>query len=192
MEPFKRWSYCPDLVLPAHRVRSERWVPPGGGTRRGPEGRESRRPLRGAERGRGNPDDHFLARRPRALTVPFTTFESPESGEAPDFRDVSVTDYGQTVRLGRFEASVESPLYEHDPEYRRRVARKRRREDRSFGASFRRLRKQRGLRREDFEPEVTAKTVARIEQGRVSRIRKRTLHALAGRLSVDPEEIPTF
>ena len=83
-------------------------------------------------------------------------------------------------------------LYEFDADYRRRRAQTRLQEDRSFGASLRRLRKQRGLRREDFEPEVAAKTIARIEQGKVVRIRQATLSALAKRLAVEPREIATF
>ena len=126
------------------------------------------------------------------LTVPFSTFEKSGDGTEPDFNKFAVIDCGQTVQLGNYEAAVDAILYEHDPEYRRRISKKRLQEDQSFGASLRRLRKQRGLRREDFEPDVTAKTVARIEQGKVKRIQKKTLNVLANRLSVDPEEIATF
>jgi DNA-binding Xre family transcriptional regulator len=54
------------------------------------------------------------------------------------------------------------------------------------------LRKQRGLRREDFEPELSAKTIARIEQGRVKRIHRKTLGVLAERLSVTPKELASY
>lgn len=126
------------------------------------------------------------------LTVPFTAFETSGDGTAPDFARFSVIDCGQTVRLGEYEAATDALLYEFDPVYRRRVAKRRLREDRSFGASVRRLRKQRGLRREDFEPDVTAKTIARIEQGKVRRVHDKTLQVLADRLAVAPEEIATF
>jgi len=128
----------------------------------------------------------------KPLTVPFSAFEKSGDGTAPDFHQFSVIDCGQTVRLGDYEAAVDAILYEYDPEYRRRIAKKRLQEDRSFGASLRRLRTQRGLRREDFEPEVSAKTLARIEQGKVKRLQKKTLHVLAARLAVDPDEIATF
>jgi DNA-binding Xre family transcriptional regulator len=128
----------------------------------------------------------------KPLTAPFSAFGKSGDGTEPDFEDFSVIDYGQTVKLGNYEAAVDAILYEHDPEYRRGLLKKRQQEDSSLGASLRRLRKQRGLRREDFEPGVTAKTVARIEQGKVKRIRKNTRDVLAKRLGVAPEEIENF
>jgi DNA-binding Xre family transcriptional regulator len=127
-----------------------------------------------------------------SLTVPFSAFEKSADGTEPDFNALSVTDCGQTVKLGNYEAAVDAILYEYDPEYRRAISKKRLQEDRTFGAALRRLRKQRGLRREDFEPDVAAKTVARIEQGKVTRIQKTTLESLAKHLSVEPEEIVSF
>jgi DNA-binding Xre family transcriptional regulator len=127
-----------------------------------------------------------------SLTVPCSTFAKSGSGPEPDFEAVSVIDCGQTVKLGKYEAAVDAVLYEHDPAYRRAIAKQRLQEDRSFGAALRRLRKQRGLRREDFEPDVAAKTVARIEQGKVTRIQKSTLEALAKHLSIEPQEIGSF
>ena len=126
------------------------------------------------------------------LTVPFSAFEKSGDGTRPDFNELSVIDCGQTVQLGDYEAAVDAILYEYDPEYRRRITKQRLREDQSFGASLRRLRKQRGLRREDFEPDLSAKTLARIEQGKVKRIHNKTFNALAKRLSVEPEDIETF
>ncbi|QVL30744.1 helix-turn-helix domain-containing protein [Telmatocola sphagniphila] len=127
-----------------------------------------------------------------SLTVPFSAFENSGDGTKPDFKALSVIDCGQTVKLGNYEAAVDSLLYEYDPLYRREISKKRLQEDRSFGASLRRLRKQRGLRREDFEPDVAAKTVARIEQGKVTRIQKTTLVSLAKHLSVKPDEIASY
>jgi DNA-binding Xre family transcriptional regulator len=128
----------------------------------------------------------------KPLTVPVSAFEASGDGTEPDFSRLAVIDCGQTVRLGDYEAAVDAILYEYDPEYRRRISKKRLQQDRSFGAALRRLRKQRGLRREDFEPEVSSKTIARIEQNRVKRIQTKTLNALGKRLSVDPHEIETF
>lgn len=128
----------------------------------------------------------------KPLTVPFSAFEESGTGTKPDFSKFAVIDCGQTVRLGDYEAAADAILYEYDPNYRRRISRQRLQEDRSFGACLRRLRKQRALRREDFEPDLSAKTIARIEQGKVGRIRKKTLLALAEHLSVEPEEIMTY
>jgi DNA-binding Xre family transcriptional regulator len=127
-----------------------------------------------------------------SLTVPFSAFEKSGDGTEPDFDAFSVIDNGQTVRLGSYEAAADAILYENDAEFRRATSKKRLQEDRSFGAALRRLRKQRGLRREDFEPDVAAKTVARIEQGKVNRIQRGTLEALAKHLAVEPEEIAGF
>jgi len=128
----------------------------------------------------------------KPLTVPFSAFEKSGNGTKSDFNEFAVIDCGQTVQLGDYEAAVDAILYEYDPEYRRRISKQRLQEDQSFGASLRRLRKQRGLRREDFEPDLSAKTIARIEQGKVKRVQKKTLNALAEHLSVEPEEIETF
>ena len=128
----------------------------------------------------------------KPLTVPFSAFEKSGDGVAPDFQDFSVRDYGQTIRLGDYEAASDAILYEFDRAYRRRIAKKRRESEQSLGASLRRLRKQRGLRREDFAPGVASKTVARIEQGKIRRIRQKTLQAIAERLQVTPEELATY
>ncbi|MBI2827439.1 MAG: helix-turn-helix domain-containing protein [Planctomycetia bacterium] len=126
-----------------------------------------------------------------SLVVPFAAF--PPSGDriAPDFRRFAVSDYGNTVCLGKYEAATDAILYEFDPEYRRRQSKRRLASDRSFGASVRRLRKQRGLRREDFAP-LSSKTIARIEQGKVKSVRPKTLSAIAKVLTVAPEEIKTY
>lgn len=126
------------------------------------------------------------------LTVPFAAFEPSGDGTKPDFDQFAVVDCGQTIRLGRYEASADAILYEFDHDYRRRISRERLQSERSFGASLRRLRKQRGLRREDFAPALTSKTIARIEQGKVHRLRTGTLEALARRLRVAPDEIATY
>ncbi len=126
------------------------------------------------------------------LTVSFSAFEKSGDGIEPDFDKFSVTDSGQTVRLGDYEAAADAILYEFDPEYRRHVSRERRQSEQTFGASLRRLRKQKGLRREDFEPDIAAKTIARIEQGLVQRIQKDTLVSIADRLQVKVDEIETY
>ena len=127
-----------------------------------------------------------------SLTVAFSAFDESGDGIEPDFDQFSVTDYGHTIRLGEYEAAADAILYEYDPEYRRRISKERQQSEQSFGASLRRLRKQRGMRREDFGPLVAAKTIARIEQGTVRRIRKNTLNAIAKQLDVKLEDIPSF
>jgi DNA-binding Xre family transcriptional regulator len=127
------------------------------------------------------------------LTVPFTAFPTSGDGITPDFSAFAVIDYGHTIRLGAYEAATEALLYEYDPLYRRRIARERRKEDRSFGAALRRLRKQRGVRRADFAP-LSAKTIARIEQGKVDpdHLRPSTFDIIAKRLAVEPGDIKTY
>ncbi len=127
-----------------------------------------------------------------SLTVPFSSFQKAGDGTLPDFSAFSVIDGGQTVKLGSYEAAVDAILYEHDVGYRREIAKRRLEQDRTFGAALRRLRKQRGLRREDFAPEIAAKTVARIEQGKVTRVHASTLNALAKHLGVSPPEITSY
>ncbi len=60
------------------------------------------------------------------LTVPFSAFEKSGDGIEPDFERFSVTDSGQTVRFGEYEAATDAVLYEFDSEYRRRVSKERR------------------------------------------------------------------
>ena len=126
-----------------------------------------------------------------ALVVPFSAFPSSGDGVKANFNEFAVADYGQTVRFGRYEAASDAILYEFDPGYRRRKAKQRLASERTFGASLRRLRNQRGLRRDDFKP-LAAKTLARIEQGKIKSVHKKTLMTIAKRLGVKPEEIETY
>jgi DNA-binding XRE family transcriptional regulator len=125
--------------------------------------------------------------------IPFSVFAPNGQGVAPNFAELRVIDYGHTIQLGPYEATTESLLYEFDPEYRRRIGKERRESDQSFSAALRRLRKQRGLRREDFAP-LSAKTIARIEQGKElpEHLHARTWKILSQKLGVKAEEIETF
>ena len=125
--------------------------------------------------------------------IPFSAFASSGQGVAPNCAELKVIDYGHTIQLGPYEATTESLLYEFDPEYRRRIGKERRESDQSFSAALRRLRKQRGLRREDFAP-LSAKTIARIEQGKElpEHLHARTWEILSQKLGVKAEEIETF
>jgi hypothetical protein len=125
------------------------------------------------------------------LVVPLSTFKESGTGVKPDFGDVEVIDFGQTVRLGKYEAAVDVILYEIDPDYRRRQRSRMLAEDKSFGASLRRLRLQKGLTQADFDG-LTQREIGRIERGEVRRPRQSTVARLAKALQVAPEEIGTF
>jgi hypothetical protein len=124
------------------------------------------------------------------LVVPLSWFSSA-SGPRPDPTQFEVTDSGQTIRLGEFEAASDAILYEFDIGARRRSKQKSIREDQSFGGALRRLRKQRGLRREDFDG-ISAKEIARLERGEVSRPHADTLERIAKTLGVRPDEVETY
>jgi hypothetical protein len=125
------------------------------------------------------------------LVVPLRWFRNGASKAAADPDSFEVTDFGQTVKLGPFEASTDAILYEFDPEYRRRARKRALDEDSSFGASVRRLRLQQGLSRRDF-PGVTEKAVARIERNEINRPHARTLEILASSLGVPVEELAAY
>jgi hypothetical protein len=126
-----------------------------------------------------------------SLTVPLSTFKPAGDGIKPDFNRFSIRDYGHTVKFGAYEAAADAILYEFDQKYRRLQSKARIASERSFGASLRRLRKQRRLRREDFGP-LSAKTIGRIEQGKVTRIRDNTRRMIAKTLGVSADEIETY
>ena len=124
------------------------------------------------------------------LSVPLAWFRRASDVE-PNFDDFAVTDFGQTVRFGGFEASTDAILYDFDPDYRSLMKQRQLALDDTFGGSVRRLRELRGIRRSDFTP-LSSKEIGRIERGDVKRPRKATLEALAKRLGVTPEELSTY
>ena len=123
--------------------------------------------------------------------VPLSWFRQRPDGPQPDLSDVAVTDFGQTVRLGEYEAATDAILYGFDDDYRRRAKKRQLETDRSLGGALRRLRLQKGIRQSDF-PGVTAKEIARIERGEVKRPHQHTLAAIANRLDVATEDISTY
>ena len=127
----------------------------------------------------------------QTIVVPFSSFEESGDGVKPDFSELSFTDYGHTVVLGAYEASADAILYETDAAYRRRLNKERRKSERTFGASLRRLRLQRRLKRSDFA-EIAPKTIARIERNEVGKPHGKTLEAIAKRLGVSPDQIETY
>lgn len=125
------------------------------------------------------------------LVVPLTWFRARPGGPRPDAACLAITDSGQTVRLGDYEAATDAILYEFDDTYRRRAKKRQLERDRSFGGALRRLRLQKGVRRTDF-PSLTAKEIARIERGEVKKPHQRTLAVLAKRLGVPADKIPGY
>jgi hypothetical protein len=125
------------------------------------------------------------------VVVPVAWFRARPGGPKPNVASLAITDYGQTVRLGDYEAASDAILYEFDTGSRRRAKRRQLERDRSFGGALRRLRLQKALRRTDF-PGVTGKEVARIERGEVKKPHPRTLALLAKRLGVRAAEIPQY
>ncbi|HEX6042314.1 helix-turn-helix transcriptional regulator [Longimicrobium sp.] len=124
------------------------------------------------------------------LVVPFAWFQR-RPGVRLDFEALGVSDYGQTVSFGDHEVSVDNILYEHDPAYRKRARQRELQSDESFGASVRRLRLSRGLRRGDFEG-ISEKEIARIERGEITAPHRRTLEAIAARLGVEVGELGAY
>jgi hypothetical protein len=122
--------------------------------------------------------------------APADMFAPAADGTTPDFRQARVTDSGNTVALGAYEASADAILYEVDPHYRRELNRKRRAEEQGFGPALRRLRLQRGLKQEDFAP-LDRKTISRLEHQQ-TRPQVETLRVLGERLGVEPKEIETY
>jgi hypothetical protein len=127
----------------------------------------------------------------KTITVPWSTFKPSGDGVKPDFSRLSLTDYGHTVRLGDYEAASDAILYEADPEHRRKSRKKLLAEDKTFGASLRRLRIQKGISRSDFAP-LSSKTVARIERNDVEKPHGETLRTIADRLGVELGEIESY
>jgi len=127
----------------------------------------------------------------QTVVVPFSLFEETANGVRPDFDALSFTDYGHTVKLGEYEASTDAILYEIDADYRRMLNKARQKSERSFGASLRRLRLQKRLKRSDFAP-LAAKTIARIERSEIAKPRGKSLEIIAQRLGVAVDEIETY
>jgi hypothetical protein len=126
------------------------------------------------------------------ITLPLSWFEAGPNSPQPNPDDFEIIDFGQTVRLGDFEAGTDAILYEFDPQFRRRDRERRVDSDDSFGGALRRLRLQKGLKQSDFLPGVSTKEIGRIERGEILTLHKKTLELLAQSLDVEPDEIKTY
>jgi hypothetical protein len=125
------------------------------------------------------------------LIVPVASFRTRPGGPKPDLHRLAVTDFGQTVCLGEYEAATDAILYEFDGAYRRRAKRRELERDFSLGGALRRLRLQKGLQRTDFRG-LTPKEIARIERGEVKKPHARTVAILAKRLGVPAKQLATY
>lgn len=125
-----------------------------------------------------------------ALVAPVSMFRARRSGPKPDPANAEIIDFGQTLRLGDYEASTNSILYELDEAARGRMKKRALASDESLGASIRRLRLQKGLKQSDFSV-ISARTIARIERNETVPHAK-TLAALANSLNVLPSELGRF
>jgi hypothetical protein len=125
------------------------------------------------------------------LIVPLAWFRTRPGGPKADPTNLAITDSGQTVRLGEYEAATDAILYEFDNAYRLRAKKRELERDNSFGGALRRLRLQKGLRRTDF-PGLTPKEIARIERGEVKKPHTRTVAILAKRLGVPAKQVSTY
>lgn len=126
-----------------------------------------------------------------SITVPFDAFGPTANGVRPDFKRFSVLDYGQTLKFGEYESDAAPVFYEYAADFRKRLKQKRLAEEKTLGASIRRLRRQRRMTRNDFG-EIDGKTIARIEHGRTKTPRAATLEAIARALGVRREELSEY
>jgi hypothetical protein len=127
----------------------------------------------------------------KSITVPFSAFPATGNGIKPDFKKFSVIDYGHTLKFGNYESASEVVLFEYAPDFRRRLKQTRFAEEKTLGASIRRLRRQRRLTRGDFG-NIDAKTIARIEHGKVKRPQASTLEGIANVLGVNRSQLSSY
>ena len=125
------------------------------------------------------------------MVVPFAWFRTTPQGLEPDFNQFEVIDCGQTIGLGEYEAATDAILYEFSKDARKRMKSCALQSDDSLGAAIRRLRLQRGLSLKDF-PNVSEKTLGRIERGEVKSPHSQTIANIASHLGVSPEALASY
>lgn len=126
-----------------------------------------------------------------SIAIPASWFKPSPAGIRPDFGNISITDYGQTLKLGEYEVSNDAILYEFDAPYRSRLRKEMEKQEKGFGPSLRRLRKQKGLRLSDFSP-LSEKQMRRIERNEVKKLQSKTRAILSKTLGVPFDEIETY
>lgn len=117
------------------------------------------------------------------LVVPIDSFRPNATGLKPDMAAFQVTDFGQTLRFGEYEAATHAVLYGADQDYRRREDRDADEREGTFGSQLRNMRLAKRIPRSGF-PGVTEREVARIESGEVERPHLATLKVMAEGLGV--------
>ncbi|MEM6446764.1 MAG: helix-turn-helix transcriptional regulator [Cyanobacteria bacterium P01_D01_bin.123] len=125
------------------------------------------------------------------LVIPFAWFHTTPQGLEPDFHQFKVSDFGQTVSLGDYEAATDAILYEFAQDTRRRLKARTLELEDSLGAAIRRLRLQKGLSLKDFAP-LSEKTIGRIERGEVESPNCKTIETIASHLGVSPNTLNSY
>lgn len=125
------------------------------------------------------------------LIVPLSAFKKSGNNVVPKFNDFSIIDHGQTIKFGNYETAVDALLYEYDSEYRKKIKSQRVASEKSFGASLKRLRLQKGLSQTEFKG-IDAKVIGRIERGEVKKPRGKTLDKIAENLGVASKDISSY
>ncbi|MBK22942.1 MAG: hypothetical protein CME70_03415 [Halobacteriovorax sp.] len=121
------------------------------------------------------------------IKLPFSFFKS-NAVNSPDFSKFKVIDGGLSVQLGDYEASAYNILYPRDPDYRKRLNKQRKKEDKTFGACLFRARAILGVNQDDF-PGIDRKTISRIENNEVERILNITKLKILARLGITEEKL---
>jgi len=122
------------------------------------------------------------------ITVPFSFFLNVS--EKLKIESIELCDYGQTVKFGKVEIAFDSILYEFSGEYRKNLIKKRRAENKTFGACLRRYRMLKEMKQSSFKS-VTEKEISRIENEKVTP-HKNTIKDLLEELKITEDELLTY
>jgi hypothetical protein len=123
------------------------------------------------------------------LPVSFGRFKSNPK-HAPDFSRFKVIDHGTALRFGDYEASIYPLLYASDPEYRHRVSKQRKVDDKSFGACLYRARKILGLNQSALG--LPRETINRLENERSKKVRISTKKKILSKLKMSEQELLNY
>lgn len=122
------------------------------------------------------------------IAVPYSFFYNVS--EKLKIDSLELSDFGQTIKFGKIEISFDSVLYEYSEEYRKKLIKKRRTENRSFGACLRRYRQLKEIKQSDFKA-ITEKEIGRIENEKVMP-HKSTIKSIIEELGITEEDLLTY
>lgn len=122
------------------------------------------------------------------LAIPFSFFQNVSSNIK--FDSLELIDYGQTVKFGKIEISFDSILYEYSEEYRKKLIKKRRSENQSFGACLRRYRMLKKMKQTDFKT-IGEREIRRIENEQVDP-HMSTKNEILSELGISEKELLTY